>query len=46
VTLPDVTMRVKPSTAYVLTVQLVLPTGQTLTDNTVVQQALQVAPGT
>jgi hypothetical protein len=46
VTLPDVTMRVKPSTAYVLTVQLVLPAGQTLTANTVVQQALQVAPGT
>jgi hypothetical protein len=46
VTLPDVTMRVKPSTAYVLTVQLVLPAGQTLTDQTVVQQALQVAPGT
>jgi hypothetical protein len=27
-------------------VQLVLPAGQTLADGTVVQQALQVAPGT
>lgn len=46
VTLPTVTLRVKPSTAYVLTVQVVLPAGQTLTANTVVQQTLQVAAGT
>jgi hypothetical protein len=46
VTLPTVTMRVKPSTTYVLTVQVVLPTGQTLTADTVLQQTLQVAEGT
>jgi hypothetical protein len=39
-------MRVKPSTSYVLTVQVVPPAGQTLTANTVVQQTLQVAAGT
>jgi hypothetical protein len=46
VTLPTVTMRVKPSTSYVLTVQVVLPPGQSLTANTVIQQTLQVAAGT
>ena len=30
VTLPDVTLRVKPSTSYLLTVQVVPPAGQTL----------------
>jgi hypothetical protein len=46
VTLPDVTMRVKPSTAYVLTVQVIPPAGQTLTAGTAIQQQLQVAPAT
>ena len=46
VTLPTVTMRVKPSTSYVLMVQVVLPPGQTLTDHTEFQQTLQVAAGT
>ena len=46
VTLPDVTMRVKPSVSYLLTVQIIPPTGQTLTAGTATQQALQVAPGT
>jgi hypothetical protein len=46
VTLPTVTMRVKPSTSYVLTVQVLLPPGQTLTASTVIQQTLQVAAGT
>jgi hypothetical protein len=42
--LPPVTFAVSPSTAYVLTVQVVLPPGQAQTDNTVFQQPLQVAP--
>jgi hypothetical protein len=46
VTLPTVTLRVKPSTSYVLTVQILLPAGQTLTAGTATQQTLQVAPGT
>ena len=46
VTLPTVTMRVKPSTSYVLTVQIALPAGQTLTAGTAIQQTLQVAAGT
>jgi hypothetical protein len=46
VTLPNVTLRVKPSTSYLLTVQVVPPTGQTLTAGTAIQQALQIAPGT
>jgi hypothetical protein len=46
VTLPDVTLRVKPSTAYMLTVQVIPPTGQTITAGTAIQQALQVAPAT
>ena len=40
VTLPDVRMRVKPSTGYVLTVQIIpLPTGQTLTAGTATRSA-------
>jgi hypothetical protein len=46
VTLPTVTMPVKSSTAYVLTVQVIPPPGQTLTAGTAVQQQLQVAPAT
>jgi hypothetical protein len=46
VTLPTVAFPVKPGTLYVLTVQVVPPEGQTLTDGTVLQQALQVAPAT
>jgi hypothetical protein len=46
VTLPDVTLRVKPATTYVLTVQVIPPPGQTDTDATVLQQSLQVAPAT
>jgi hypothetical protein len=46
VTLPTVTMRVKPSTTNVLTVQILLPAGQTLTAGTATQQTLQVAAGT
>src|SRR5271168_3829730 len=46
VTLPDVTLRVKPSTSYLLTVQVVPPTGQTLLAGTATQVPLQVAPAT
>ena len=46
VTLPEVTLRVKPSTSYLLTVQLILPAGQTLLAGTATQVPLQVAPGT
>jgi hypothetical protein len=47
VTLPTVTLGVTPSHSYLLTVQISpLPTGQTLTAGTAIQQALQVAPGT
>lgn len=46
VTLPDVTLRVKPATTYALTVQVIPPPGQTITDGTVLQQSLQVAPAT
>ena len=46
VTLPTATFSVKPGTAYVLTVAVVLPTGQAATAGTVLQQALQVAPAT
>jgi hypothetical protein len=46
VTLPEVTLRVKPSTTYTLTVQIIPPAGQTLTAGTAIQQALQVAPAT
>ncbi len=45
-TLPEVTLRVKPSTSYLLTVQLILPAGQTLLAGTATQVPLQVAPGT
>jgi hypothetical protein len=44
VTLPDVTLRVKPSTSYVLTVLVIPPTGQTITAGTAFQNQLQVAP--
>lgn len=46
VTLSNVTMRVKPSTAYLLTVQVIPPAGQTLTAGTAIQQPLQIAPST
>ena len=46
VTLPTVTLHVKSSTTYVLTVQVILPAGQTLTAGTAVQQQLQVSPAT
>jgi hypothetical protein len=46
VTLSDVTLRVKPSTTYLLTVQVIPPAGQTITAGTAIQQALQVAPAT
>jgi hypothetical protein len=46
VTLPSVTLPVKPSTEYVLTVQVILPAGQTLTAGTAIQQQLQVSPAT
>ncbi len=44
--LPQVTFDVKPGTAYVLTVEVLLPPGQAQTANTVFQQPLQVAPAT
>jgi hypothetical protein len=46
VTLPSVNLRVKPSTTYTLTVQVIPPDGQTITAGTAIQQALQVAPAT
>ncbi len=46
VTLPSVTMRVTPSTTYVLTVQVIPPAGQTITNGTEAQEQLQVAPAT
>ncbi len=46
VTLPTVTFVVKPGTSYALTVAVVLPPGQGATAGTVLQQVLQVAPGT
>ena len=46
VTLPNVTLPVKPSTMYVLTVQVIPPAGQTLTTGTSIQQQLQVSPAT
>jgi hypothetical protein len=46
VTLPQVTLRVKPSSAYLLTIQVVPPAGQTLTAGTALQVPLQIAPGT
>jgi hypothetical protein len=44
VTLPGVTLRVKPSTSYLLTVQVIPPAGQTITAGTATQVPLQVAP--
>jgi hypothetical protein len=44
VTLPQVSFNVVPGTTYMLTVEVLLPAGQTQTANTVLQQALQVAP--
>ncbi len=46
VTLPEVTFHVKPGTTYELTVEAVPPAGQSLTADTVLQQALQVSPAT
>jgi hypothetical protein len=46
VTLSNVTMRVKQSTAYLLTVQVIPPAGQTLTAGTAIQQPLQISPAT
>jgi hypothetical protein len=46
VTLPSVSMRVKPSTSYVLTIQIVPPAGQTLTAGTALEVPLQIAPAT
>jgi len=46
VTLPTVTFGVTPGTNYALTVAVVVPTGQGATAGTVLQQVLQVAPGT
>jgi hypothetical protein len=46
VTLPTVAFDVKPGTTYVLTVVVILPAGQTLSAGTVVQQTLQIPPGT
>lgn len=44
VTLPEVDFDVVPGTTYVLTVEVLLPPGQTQTANTVLQQAVQIAP--
>jgi hypothetical protein len=41
-----VTFRVKPGTFYVLRVSVVLPAAQAVTDGTVFEQTLQIAPGT
>ena len=46
VQLPTVTIRVKPSAAYLLTVQVIPPAGQSLTAGTAIQQPLQIAPAT
>jgi len=46
VTLPTVDFVVKPGTTYVLTVQVVLPPGQTLTAGTAFAEPLSVAPAT
>ena len=40
------TLRVKPSTTYLLTVQVIPPAGQTITAGTATQEPLQIAPGT
>ena len=44
VTLPEVLFPVKPGTVYVLRVSVLLPAGQVLTNGTVYQQTLQIAP--
>jgi hypothetical protein len=46
VTLPEVTFRVAPGTFYVLRVSVVLPAAQSVTNGTVFEQTLQIAPGT
>lgn len=46
VTLPAATFRVKPGTFYVLRVSVVLPADQAVTDGTLYQETLQIAPGT
>jgi len=46
VTLPTVLFAVAPGKSYVLTVQIVLPPGQVLTDGTVYQPTLRVSPAT
>jgi hypothetical protein len=46
VTLPEVVFPVTPGTFYVLRVSVVLPPAQTLTNGTVFEQTLQIAPGT
>ncbi len=46
VVLPSVTVPVTPGSAYLLTVQVVLPAGQTLTLGTAIEQALRIAPAT
>jgi hypothetical protein len=45
VTLPEVIFRVAPGTFYVLRISVVLPAAQTVTNGTVFQQTLQIAPG-
>ena len=44
--LPAATFGVKPGTTYVLTISIVLPSGQTSTLGTATQATLQVAPAT
>jgi hypothetical protein len=46
VTLSPAVFSIKPGTAYLLTVQIVVPSGQTSTNGTLYEQALQVAPST
>ncbi len=46
VSLPTVVFAVTPGATYVVTVEVVLPAGQTLTNGTVYQQAIQVASAT
>jgi hypothetical protein len=46
VTLPQVTFRVQPGTDYVLRVAVSLPSGQAITNGTVYQETLQIAPAT
>lgn len=46
VTLPQAVFGVKPGTFYVLRVTVLLPADQAVTDGTVFQETLQIAPGT